>query len=272
MPSLSVDKELCISCKLCVRACPAAIIAMDDAAIPFLDAPLQHKCISCGHCSAICPVDALSLDFMPIDTMPLSSLDEFSFEQLEALVRNRRSIRCFEKKPVSKDTIAQLLRLASFAPTARNLQQVGWMVISSAKELKNFSALVIEWVRILAGKNAASFAAISGDSLLEAWAQGKDPILRNAPYLLIAFAPTGRPMAMVDSIIALSYADMLAPALGLGTCWAGYLMGAMQQHTPLEQALNLPPGMQPYGALMLGFAQSNYRRWPARKKPGIIWM
>jgi nitroreductase len=41
--------------------------------------------------------------------------------------------------------------------------------------------------------------------------------------LVVASAPKEATNGMVDVTLALSYLDLLAPTMGLGTCWAGLL-------------------------------------------------
>ena len=55
MPAV-VDEDTCISCGVCVDACPVDAITMEDKAI--IDA---ETCTDCGACVDECPVDAISL-------------------------------------------------------------------------------------------------------------------------------------------------------------------------------------------------------------------
>jgi nitroreductase len=63
-----------------------------------------------------------------------------------------------------------------------------------------------------------------------------DTILRDAFGLIIATVPKGDNNGMVNLTLALSYLELAAPGLGLGTCWAGLLQGALLFHKPLKQA------------------------------------
>lgn len=53
-----INKELCTGCQLCVDACSAGVIAMEqDTAV--ID---ENACIRCGVCHDICPEEAVRHD------------------------------------------------------------------------------------------------------------------------------------------------------------------------------------------------------------------
>ena len=54
-----------------------------------------------------------------------------------------------------------------------------------------------------------------------------------------------------DTALALSYLELYAPTLGLGTCWAGYFYSAVNAYPPLAQALQLPAKHKAFGAVMV---------------------
>ena len=60
------DYALCMSCKVCVDACPAACLAViytedprNKKAYPYLSAP--SDCVACRFCMVECPVEAISM-------------------------------------------------------------------------------------------------------------------------------------------------------------------------------------------------------------------
>ena len=69
---------------------------------------------------------------------------------------------------------------------------------------------------------------------------------------------------MVDLTLALSYFDLLAPAMGLGTCWAGLLQGALL-HLPSLKRLPEYRAKPHHYPIMLGYPDAKYYRVPERK-------
>ncbi|MCD6294340.1 MAG: nitroreductase family protein [Deltaproteobacteria bacterium] len=76
---------------------------------------------------------------------------------------------------------------------------------------------------------------------------------------------------MVDLTLALSYLELAAPTLGLGTCWAGLLQGALHSGPEIKEVLGLPENHPHHYPMMLGYAKPRYYRLPERKPPRIVW-
>ena len=57
------------------------------------------------------------------------------------LLRRRRSVRSFANRPVSRDSLEQLLEAARWAPSGRNTQPWRFVVVESAKTLKDLAEL-----------------------------------------------------------------------------------------------------------------------------------
>lgn len=107
--------------------------------------------------------------------------------------------------------------------------------------------------------------------IIAAWDAGYDAILRNAPALVVAYSPKEASTGMVDLTLALSYFDLVAPTIGLGTCWAGLLQGALLSSPDLKQKLGLPAEYHHHYPMMLGYPRFKYHRLPERKPPKITW-
>jgi len=230
----------------------------------------QDRCINCGHCMAVCPVGALTLEKME----QCASFDPQllpSFEQLSQLVRGRRSIRCYKKEPVDREMMGRIIDLARYAPTARNSQLLGWLVIDSREEIKRLTGLAVDWMRHLVTEKDQRAASYGMQGLIRAWENGSDPILRGAPGLVVVHAPADYHLALVDSSIFLNTFELAAFALGVGTCWAGFFTAAAKNWPPLQDALQLPAGHSLCYAMMAGYAKLKYQRLPERKSARIIW-
>lgn len=273
MTQINVDQDLCKHDGTCAAVCPMGIIELKDClAVPKLIAGLEDLCITCGHCVAVCPHGALSLDEMKAEDCPPVRADlALGSEQAEHFFRSRRSIRTYRDKVVEREKLATLIDMAHYAPTATNSQQVQWLVIDSREQLHGLAGMIVDMLRYLIKEGHPLARAYRLDRSVEAWEAGIDTVLRGAPALVVAHAPTGYALAQVDSTIALAFLDLAAPTSGLGACWAGFFMMASAQWPPLQQVLALPDGHSCFGAMMVGYPKYDYRRLPLRKEAVISW-
>lgn len=59
---ISIDKEKCTLCSLCIDACPVSCLAFDDAESVVLSDGLEH-CLVCRSCEDHCPARCLQVVF-----------------------------------------------------------------------------------------------------------------------------------------------------------------------------------------------------------------
>ncbi len=102
---------------------------------------------------------------------------------------------------------------------------------------------------------------------------GKDTILRNTPCLIIALAEKSMaPLGRDNTHFALTYAQLFAPALGLGTCWSGlFEYCAAAGYQPLLRILKLPGNKIVTGALLAGYPVYTFRRLVDRAPLQLSW-
>ncbi len=102
---------------------------------------------------------------------------------------------------------------------------------------------------------------------------GVDVVLHDAPCLVIPivdknFLPTGRD----NTLFSLTYAELFAPSIGLGTCITGFFNAcAASGYKPLLDILNLPENMQVTGGLMVGYPIYTYQRLVDRNPLQVTW-
>jgi nitroreductase/NAD-dependent dihydropyrimidine dehydrogenase PreA subunit len=274
MGLLIIDETLCKKDGFCARECPAAIIRLpEDDGFPELVKGGETGCIRCGHCVAACPHGALSHADVPIESSPeIQEALNVNEGQAEQFLRSRRSVRVFKDKPVEKEKIQRLIEIARYAPTGGNGQMIEWLAITDKLQMKKIAGLTIDWLRQVVKDPAVAAAIPYLPMLVAAWDAGYDSVLRNAPAVVLASAPREAMNGQVDLTIALTYLDLMAPALGLGTCWAGLLQGALLNLPSLKEEVGMPVDHPHHYPMMLGYNDIKYYRMPERKKPNIVFV
>ena len=130
-----VDTELCRKDGICAKVCPIQIIDGNVGEYPSMSLHKVRVCIGCGQCMAFCPANACSAPGLSSqDSRPLRRDQLPSAEQVEELVFSRRSVRNFKNKPVPRELLHRILDGARFAPTAKNTQELRWIVLETREQ------------------------------------------------------------------------------------------------------------------------------------------
>ncbi len=272
MGQLIVDENKCKKDGICEGECPVAIIKLKDGdGFPELVPGGEQMCLVCGHCVAVCPHSALSHDQIHVEDCPVIDKDLIIDEhQAVQFLRSRRSIRFFKDEAPDKAKLQRLIEIARYAPTAGNAQLVEWIVLTDRAKIKEIAGMTVDWMRNVLEK-APQSAPPYMPIIVGAWDMGFDAVLRDAPVLVVASAPKEAGNGMVDVTLALSYFELAATKLGLGTCWAGLLEGALLSSSDVRKALGIPEEHPYHYPMMVGYPKSKYYRLPERKAPKITW-
>lgn len=272
MTLIRINQKSCNQDGFCAAVCPSQIIDFQKGRYPSLKPGTEAACIRCGHCVAVCPTGSLDHNAMAAEQCPpVQAGMKLSAESTEHFLRSRRSIRVYKNMAVEPSRLERLIRMARYAPSGRNTQGVGWLVLGQPDELRRIAASVADWMRWVIDNDPETVAAMHLDKILAYWEKGIDSIFRGAPVVIVAHAEEENPRALTTCTIALTYLELAATGLRLGCCWAGYLMKAADDYPPLPQALALPEGHRCYGAMMVGYPRYTYHRLPLRNEPKITW-
>jgi nitroreductase/NAD-dependent dihydropyrimidine dehydrogenase PreA subunit len=275
MSIIEINQKACNKCGICAAECPRHIITMPDDGFPLLPGPAVASCNGCGHCVAVCPKGCLGHRDSPLEiSSKIQETLEVTVEQVEQLLKSRRSVRVFKNKPVPHEIITRLIEDARYAPTGHNLQEVEWLVIDNKKELDRIEELGIDWMYWVIKELPKMAAESNMEEKLVRQKLHHDAFLRGAPVLIVTHAREGGMVSLlgaIDSANALSFLDLAANSLGLGTCWAGYVYIMANLFPPVREVLALPEGHVACGSILLGYNTYKYHRIPVRKVPKIIW-
>lgn len=273
MAFFEVDKNRCTKDNICVNVCVAGIIKMDaETGFPAVDDKRSKRCIACGHCVAYCPHDACSVatlvkkDFIDINRALVPSV-----ESADTLLRSRRTIRLYRKEELPRESLQELVDMASNAPTGKNIQDLRWSIITKRETMREISDKMCE---LYAGaeKTDDKQRNMLKMAMVKAYRAGKDPFLNDAPNMAIVLTPKGHDWPE-EGTISMTYMEIAAHARGIGTCWAGYFVLLARESAELRKIAGIPEDMYISGALLLG--KPVYRaskKSPPRKKRHIEWV
>ncbi|HPG30629.1 MAG TPA: nitroreductase family protein [bacterium] len=272
MSLITINKEKCVKCGICIDSCPTMIINKDKDGYPVIN--LEAVCISCGHCSAVCPNSALDNKNAPLSKQTgLNKFPVIDFKTAENFLRSRRSIRCFKNDAVDKNKIVELLNIGRFAPTGTNSQNISYLVIDDKNQLKSITELVVEWMRNEI-KNQNPITKFYEGFVRLYDSTKKDIILHGAPVLVLTLIPTGFQMGYGSSYNSIAYIELFATSMSLGSCWAGFVfLCCAANYKPLLDLLKIDASKQSVsGGIMLGYPKYTYKRLVDRRPLNVEWL
>lgn len=273
MEPVKFDYDKCSNDGICANVCPRRLIVLDATTSKPVTIPeVSELCISCGHCLAVCPTSAITLNgISPEDCPTIAKKQLPSYEQVDLLMRSRRSIRVYKDKPLDRKIIEQLLDTCRYAPSGTNSQPVHWIVASGYERLNCLAQMIIDWMQQMVEVKNPIAERMRLDVVVESWKRGEDRIFRGGPAVIMAHAPEIGSLPLENCVIAMTFLDLAAASLGLGTCWVGYLMLAATEHAQIIEVLGIPEGHLLYGAMIVGYPKYTYQRIPQRNQLNVSW-
>lgn len=147
-------------------------------------------------------------------------------------IKERRSVRAYDDKPVEKEKLDKIFEAARLAPSAANYQEWRFVVVTEKSKRK----------ALMTAANNQSFVA-------------------EAPVVIACCAETdghkmrcGEQCYPIDVAIAIDHITLAAVALGLGTCWIGSFYP-----DKVREILNIPKTIKVVELLTLGYPADSPR-------------
>ncbi len=255
MKTITIDKDKCVRCGLCISDCVSGCIDFDSDNFPHMVD--EARCISCQHCLSICPTGALTFN----DKKPENS-EETDYNDILKLIKSRRSVRQYKEEEIPTEIMVKLKEMLPYIPTGCNAHSLHFSIV----ETKSAMDIIRKRVNELLVKTL-SYKAISPlldkfSRYKDALVKGEDVIFRNAPHMVVVSSPLTAPCANVDPIIALSYFELYAQHLGIGTCWCGFAEFCLKFFPEICEMLEIPSGYKPVYVMLFGTPKVKYQRTP----------
>jgi nitroreductase len=152
-------------------------------------------------------------------------------------IRNRYSCRSYQDKPLEQDKLRAVLEAARLAPSAKNLQDWRFVVVTDRQTKK----------AVAAAANDQTFLEKAGAIVVACTVS--DHVMR-----------CGQAVGPIDVAIALEHMCLQATELGLATCWIGSFYP-----DKIKAILGIPEGVTIVELLALGYPADSPRH--SRREP-----
>jgi nitroreductase/NAD-dependent dihydropyrimidine dehydrogenase PreA subunit len=298
MTITGVKKDLCIGCNACVKECPANLYSIKtDPSTPkgtvVYDDPYDW-CTGCGHCLAVCPRNAIMWNDAAAASPDADGIEHpeslCSYDNLLQFLQSKRSVRHYLPQSVSQDKVEAVLEAMRWAPSGHNMQACRYLAIRDRDMVKEIADHTIEGFKKFRGmirmrKLLRPFLPVNLYKLLDTPGimegindmirrreEGHDPILFDAPIVIVVYYPNMGPLSPIDPTIAFTYGMLAAHSLGLGTCWIGFAIQSLCKNKRMRKMLGVPMDMIVAGVMTLGHPVPVYHRIPPRNPIKVRWL
>lgn len=252
---VSIDTNKCIGCGMCVKVCVAYNIAISNKKAE----TVSDDCLMCGQCTAICPKKAISISGYTTGQIDKSRDIRLKPEEILEVIRFRRTIRQFKQKEIPKEVIEQILEAGRLTHTAKNIQDVSFVVLNKEK-------------------NRVEQMAVSLFRKLKPLADLFSPMARNrkidehffffhAPIAIVILAKN-----KTNGILAAQNMEFAAEAHGLGVLYSGYFTMAANASHKIRNAIKVPKGKSAAMTLVFGYPDIKFLRSVQRKELDVNYM
>ncbi len=255
----TVDPAKCIRCGACIRDCAPAILKFGVSGFPELIEGEASSCTKCQHCLAVCPEAAVSIfGREPGASLPVEQ--RMDSDRLLSLIAGRRSFRSYRRENLDRDILEKLLSMLAWVPTGVNSHSLDFSVVSDLSvmdEIRSYvNSRILEMMKFDPPPAAVKGLMRYRRQILE----GRDVIFRGAPHMIVVSAKEDSPCPAIDPMIALSYFELYAQSLGVGTVWCGLAMGMLLLFPELRTRIGIPEGWRPGYVMLFGPTDLRYPR------------
>lgn len=179
------------------------------------------------------------------------------------LLISRRSIRNFTDKPVTDETLIDMIKESTLAPNASHSQQWKFVIVNYRDMIKRISdeskKNIIKRIEDNPGDYAKKYeAALRNDDY---------NVFYNAPALVIIAGPENYKNVLIDCSLCAGYLMYAAAARGLGTCWVN--LGSDVRDSKLRDELGLTGDLKIVAPIIIGYPVS-IPPAPRREPPVIL--
>ncbi|MGL4740014.1 MAG: nitroreductase family protein [Sarcina sp.] len=252
---IEVNKDLCIGCSLCKNDCPVNNISIIDNKSIIK----TQECLKCGHCVAICPKKAITMTGFDEEPIEIDKQPVVDSDNLLMALKAKRSIRKFRDKEVSNEIIEKIIQAGRFTPSAKNDQDVSYIVL--AKDKSKFEDVAVKLFRRI-------------KPIVSIWMKDAREVViddnfffKKAPVVILVVSKN-----KVNASLAASNMSLMAESFGLGVLYSGFFSEVIKFSSKLKKLLNLKAKNEVVATLVIGYPAVKYRRTTQKNRAKVEYL
>lgn len=213
----------------------------------------------CGQCSAVCPRKAISVSGYNDITTETQGDIRLNPDDVLNVIRFCRSTRNFKSTEIPEETIEKIIEAGRLTHTAKNIQDVSFVVLHKEKERVEKMAVTL----FRAAKPLADlFVPMARSSEID-----DSFSFFNAPVAIVILAKE-----TTNGVLAAQNMEFVAEASGLGVLYSGFFTAAANLSPKIKNAIGVPKGKKVAMTLVVGYPSVKYLRSTAHKKAEVKYM
>lgn len=183
-------------------------------------------------------------------------------EVLEA-IRNRRSTRNFLLEQIKDSELNAILEAGIYAPSATNKQPWHFTVVQNKDLIDRLNYSFKEFAK-----------KSDNDYLRKFGSNEKFHVFYNSPTVILVSGEIDNRYAAIDCAAAVENMLIAGEALGIGSCWIGFIEYLLNSEEGEEfiKELRIPEGFRQIHAIALGYKKNNLANAPARRENTITYI
>jgi nitroreductase len=182
--------------------------------------------------------------------------------ELLKAIQQRRAVRDYTDAEVSPGIVRDVIRAATFAPSAMNLQPWAFAVFHGRERLVRYSR------RAKAHLLATTDPSFGLDPRIDQYANVGANLFHGADTLVLICARPGRFVPVEDCFLAAQNFMLAAHGFGLGTCPVGFARSWFNR-PEVKAELSIPPHFEAVLPIVLGHPAHPAAEVP-RDEPEIV--
>ena len=181
-------------------------------------------------------------------------------------IKERRSIRFYESRGISRDILEAAIEAGNWAPTGGNLQPWRFVVVEDASFRQKLYDIAMpkygKWYENASGPLKAMRDPI--DAVVE------DPVYYSAPVIVFVIG-TKMGSRASDCPMVCQNIMLAARSFGIGSCWVGFGEMALADEQ-VSEALEMEEDEQVFGPILLGYPKGGFPKAPKKRAPVVKWI
>jgi nitroreductase len=186
------------------------------------------------------------------------TIKEFLMNEVMRIIRQRRSVRSYQDRPIPPEECRNIVEAGLYAPTGMNRQAVHITVVNGKERID----------RITAELKAA--VARTPDNRYRDYVGAENYTVNfGAPtFMIVSANPSRAATAQADCACALENMFLAARSFGIGSCWVNQLGSVTDDDVFqrfLQEAAAFPAENVIFGAAAFGYPAGDFPPAPPRK-------